>query len=83
MSDQAQPISIETLLQKQKEEKEAASRVSPKSSSLGVILDHPTPPRSQNSSQRLNVPNSRLPNVTMKSRNGEKRKSANVKIERS
>lgn len=29
MVGQAQPISIETLLQKQKEEKEAASRVSP------------------------------------------------------
>ena len=29
MVDRAQPVSIETLLQKQKEEKEAASRVSP------------------------------------------------------
>ena len=30
MAHRAQPISIETLLQKQKEEKEAASRVSPR-----------------------------------------------------
>jgi hypothetical protein len=30
MPEGAQPISIETLLQKQKEEKEAASRVSPR-----------------------------------------------------
>ena len=29
MSDGVQPISIETLLQKQKEEREAASKVSP------------------------------------------------------
>ena len=29
MAGKAQPISIETLLQKQKEEKEAASKVSP------------------------------------------------------
>ena len=37
MVGQAQPISIETLLRKQKEEKEAASRVSPPESAPFVL----------------------------------------------
>lgn len=44
MAHRAQPISIETLLQKQKEEKEAASRVSPRRSPTicpWVNLSHP------------------------------------------
>ena len=37
MLDRAQPVSIETLLQKQKEEKEAAARVSPLQTPQSVL----------------------------------------------
>jgi ATP-dependent RNA helicase DDX23/PRP28 len=58
MVDRAQPISIETLLQKQKEEKEAAARVSPPTPRMcprWVNLDTPQQPKFLTKAQRAEL----------------------------